>query len=91
MSAPHLGLNGPGDVLAPEGTGFLAQNYLKGHVQHEVAQLLPDSIDVFGGQGVVEFERLLDQVGAQRQRGLGGIPGTPLSQVADQFDYASKR
>ncbi len=91
MSTPHFGLDGPGDVLAPEGTGFLAQNYLKGHVQHEVAQFLPDSIDIFGGQSVVEFERFLDQVRAQRQRGLGGIPGTPLSQVTDQFDYAAKR
>ena len=43
------------------------------------------------GDGVVELEDFLDEVGADRLAGLDAVPGAAPAQVPDHVDSASKR
>ncbi len=60
-------------------------------MEEQIAQLGLDRLGVGLGDGVVEFQRFLDQVWSKRFWCLRGVPGTPRTQVAHQLHNASKR
>ena len=68
-----------GHVVGDELAALLGDHQLKGQVQQQVAQLVPDRVGVALAQRVVQLQHLLDQVGAQRLAGLRPVPGAARS------------
>jgi hypothetical protein len=60
-------------------------------MQQQVAQLVAHRFGIVGLDGVIELVRFLDQVGTERLRRLGAVPGTPLPQLAHESESTSKR
>ena len=91
MPAAHFPLELGRDVIRCELTALFGDHQLKGEVQQEVTQLVPDGGRLAFPQRVVQLEDFLDQVRAQRLSGLRPIPRAAQPQVAHHRQCASKR
>jgi hypothetical protein len=77
----------PGGELVP----LFGDHQLERQVKQKVAQFASDLGGLAVAEGVVQLERLLDQVRPQRFSGLGPVPGAPPAEVTDHRQSASKR
>ena len=91
MPSPHLLLHPSDHVFGAKTLGFFAEHDLKRQVEQQIAQLGADRVRIALTQGVVQLQRFLHQVRAERLRRLGAIPRAPFSEITDQQDSASKR
>jgi hypothetical protein len=91
MPPPHLLLEPARDRLGPELAPLFRDDDLEGDVEQQVAELLAHRAGVVVADGLVELERLFDEVRAQRLRGLRGVPRTPRPEVAHEYHGTSKR
>src|SRR6266705_2710027 len=90
MAPPHLLLERPRHGLRVELVPLLSDHDLEREVEQQIAQLVAQLDGVAAAQGLIELERFLDQIGAQRVAALGMVPRAAGSQVAHQRERATE-
>jgi hypothetical protein len=91
MPALHLPHEPVGHLVGGELPVLLPQHQLPGEMEHQVTHFIADGGRATLAQGMVEFERLLDQIGAKSGPGLDAVPGAPPAEIPDDVESASKR
>ncbi len=87
VAAAHLRFQRRNHVSGVESATLLGQHDLECDVEQQVADLAAQPVvgcsfdDVLG-----QFQRLFQQVGRQRDRCLGGVPGAAGAEEADQVE-----
>src|SRR6266568_2969418 len=90
MAPPHLLLERPRHGLRVELVPLLSDHDLERELEQQIAQLVAQLDGVAAAQGLIELERFLDQIGAQRVAALGMVPRAAGSQVAHQRERATE-
>src|SRR6266702_4762574 len=90
MAPPHLLLERPRHGLRVELVPLLSDHDLEREVEQQIAQLVAQLDGVAAAQGLIELERFLGQIGAQRVAALGMVPRAAGSQVAHQRERATE-
>jgi hypothetical protein len=86
----HLADDAVGRLVGSRLALLLGDHELPREVQQEVAEFLADHVGIILAQRVVEFEDLLDEVGAQRLAGLHPVPRAPDPQVLHEGDHSAE-
>ena len=70
---------------------LLRQHQLPGQVKQHIAQLVRHRVTVRFGDGVIQLEHFLHQVGSQCLAGLDPVPAAASPQVAHQRHHPLER